>query len=148
MSYEKQQCGNNYLLLKPDEANFSDFFRFLFSPEYSETCSFIECPLEKHKLKGDFWRRWYIFISLFSQKLLLKVETPMVQIGKGLELCLNLPSSNGGLLKLLTKVLTGLANFLIHIYILFYINWASNRWCRLAVVNLWFHIYNLHACMQ
>lgn len=102
MSYETQSC-DHYLLLKPDNASFGDLFRFLFSSE-SETSRFIESTEE---LKGDFWRRWFIFNSLFVQKLLLKVGNPMVQIGHVFEFWLNLLSSNGGLLKLLTNFLTG-----------------------------------------
>nr|POE62153.1 hypothetical protein CFP56_68973 [Quercus suber] len=101
MSSEKQFC-ENYFVLKPDNASFYDLASFLFSSK-SETSKFIEGSEE---LKGDFWRRWYIFNSLFAQKLLLKFGKPMVQIGNVLELWLNLLSSNGGLLRLITNFLT------------------------------------------
>jgi hypothetical protein len=145
MSYETQSC-DHYLLLKPDNASFGDLFRFLFSSE-SETSRFIESTEE---LKGDFWRRWFIFNSLFVQKLLLKVGNPMVQIGHVFEFWLNLLSSNGGLLKLLTNFLTGLVNYLIFIYILFYVTWSVliEHLIGYIVVNLQSHIYNPHACMQ
>ncbi|KAL4649619.1 hypothetical protein ACB092_01G027200 [Castanea dentata] len=102
MSCEKQIC-ENYFVLKPENASFYDLASFLFSSK-SETSKFIECSGE---LKGDFWIRWYIFNSLFVQKLLLKAGKPMVQIGNVLELWLNLLSSNGGLLRLITNFFTG-----------------------------------------
>lgn len=102
MSSEKQFC-ENYFVLKPDNASFYDLASFLFSSK-SETSKFIESSEE---LKGDFWIRWYIFNSLLVQKLLLKVGKPMVLIGNVLELWLNLLSSNGGLLRLITNFFTG-----------------------------------------
>ncbi|KAL0014906.1 hypothetical protein SO802_001975 [Lithocarpus litseifolius] len=69
MSSEKQFC-ENYFVLKPDNASFYDLASFLFSSK-SKTSKFIECSKE---LEGDFWIRWYIFNSLFAQKLLLKIE--------------------------------------------------------------------------
>ena len=112
MSCDEKNFSKNYFVLKPDNASFYDLASFLFSSK-SETSKFIEGSEE---LKGDFWRRWYIFNSLLAQKLLLKVGKPMVQIGNVLELWLNLLSSNGGLLRLITNFLTGLVCVIVSMF--------------------------------
>ncbi|KAL0017406.1 hypothetical protein SO802_004475 [Lithocarpus litseifolius] len=105
MSCDEKNFCKNYFVLKPNCASFYDLGCFLFSSE-SKDCKFIECS-SSEDLKGGFWKRWYIFISLSAQKLLLKVENPMTQLGEVFEQWLNLLSSNGGLLRLFTNFLTG-----------------------------------------
>ena len=120
MSCDEKNFSKNYFVLKPDNASFYDLGCFLFSSE-SKDCEFIECSSED--LKGGFWRRWYIFSSLFAQKLLLKVENPMKKLGKVLEQWLNLLSSNGGLLRLFTNFLTGLVCVCVFFFFFFWGDW-------------------------
>ena len=117
MSCDEKNFSKNYFVLKPDNASFYDLGCFLFSSE-SKDCEFIECSSED--LKGGFWRRWYIFSSLFAQKLLLKLENPMKKLGKVLEQWLNLLSSNGGLLRLFTNFLTGLVCVCVCVCVFFF----------------------------
>ena len=131
MSSEKQFC-ENYFVLKPENASFYDLASFLFSSK-SETSKFIEYSEE---FEGGFWIRWYIFTSLFAQKLLLKVGKPLVLIGNVLELWLNLLSSNGGLLRLITNFFTGLVCVNLSMFCFI---------CSMIFIK--FHIYNPHACM-
>ncbi|GLU04258.1 hypothetical protein SLE2022_214170 [Rubroshorea leprosula] len=97
---------DNYLLLKPKEANVFDLVHLLFSSSLLERKRFIECPAELPKYT-DFRRRWLIFISVLAQKLLLLLNTPMAKTGHALEMCLNLFSSNGGFLRLLRNLFKG-----------------------------------------
>jgi hypothetical protein len=117
--YETQFC-EHYMLLNPEDASLRDLVRFLLFST-SETSRFIQRTKEE---KGDFWRRWYIFNSLFAQKLLLFWGKPMVQVGYMLELWLNLLLRNGGFLMLLSNLLKGSVHFSfldIYIYIYIYI---------------------------
>ncbi|GLT46958.1 hypothetical protein SLA2020_206830 [Shorea laevis] len=100
---------DNYLLLKPKEANVFDLVHILFSSSLLERKRFIECPAELPKYT-DFRRRWLIFISVLAQKLFLLLNTrytPMAKTGYALEMCLYLLSSNRGFLKLLRNLFKG-----------------------------------------
>ncbi|XP_059454892.1 triacylglycerol lipase OBL1-like [Corylus avellana] len=89
--HESKFC-DHYMLLKPEDASlFGLVWYLLFSTSNTSGHGFIQCK-EEPKLEG-FWRRWYIFISLFAQKLLLYLGNPMDKIGKMLELGLNLLSN-------------------------------------------------------
>jgi hypothetical protein len=79
------------MVLKPENVSLFGLVWFLlFSTSTSKTSEFIQC---KEELKEGFWRRWYIFISLFAQKLFIYWGNPMDKIGKMLELGLNLVSN-------------------------------------------------------
>lgn len=85
------------LLLKPEEANISDLFHFLFSGEI-ESKDFIECLQAK---ETSLKRRFLMFISLAVQKSLQTMATPLQLSGSVAEFCLNLISNNYELLLLL-----------------------------------------------
>jgi hypothetical protein len=79
------------MLLKPEDVSLFGLVWFLlFSTSTSKTSGFIQC---KEEPMEGFWRRWYIFISLFAQKVLIYLGNPMDKIGKMLELGLNLVSN-------------------------------------------------------
>jgi hypothetical protein len=101
------QFCDHYMLLKSENASLYDLACFMLSST-SETSRFIQRTKEE---KEDFWRRWYIFNSLFAQKLLLCLGKPLVQVGYMLELWLNLLSLNEGFLMLLSNSLKGSVNF-------------------------------------
>jgi len=72
---------------------------------------YIQCPvIYKEELRG-FKRRWFIFISIVAQKLLLLFKGMLEWLGNAFEFCLNLPSTNGGFLKLVTNALKGFVCF-------------------------------------
>jgi hypothetical protein len=104
--YETKFC-EHYMFLNPEDASLCDLVRFLLFST-SETSRFIQRTKEE---KGDFWRRWYIFNSLFAQKLLFFWGKPMVQVGYMLELWLNLLLRNGGFLMLLSNLVKGSVDF-------------------------------------
>ncbi|KAE8100160.1 hypothetical protein FH972_018085 [Carpinus fangiana] len=103
MAPNETQFGDHHMLLNPEHASLCDLVRFLLFSA-SETSKII---LYTEEQKEDFWRRWYIFNSLFAQKLLLSWGKTMVQVGYKLELWLNLLSQNGGFLMLLSNFLKG-----------------------------------------
>jgi hypothetical protein len=103
MAPNETQFGDHHMLLNPEHASLYDLVRFLLFST-SETSKIIHYTEEQ---KEDFWRRWYIFNSLFAQKLLLSWGKTMVQVGYKLELWLNLLSQNGGFLMLLSNFLKG-----------------------------------------
>ena len=111
---ESDQFCDHYMLLKSENASLYDLARFLLSST-SETSRFIQRTEEE---KEDFWRRWYIFNSLFAQKLLLCLGKPLVQVGYMLELWLNLLSQNEGFLMLLSNSLKGSVNFFFFFFFL------------------------------
>ncbi|CAL1396052.1 unnamed protein product [Linum trigynum] len=94
------------LLLQPEEARLWDLILLLFSSDV-ESRDFIDCSGGRRPQGADFHPRWLIFISVTAQKLFRRSRQPMERIGRGLELWLNLLSNNGGLLKLLLKLLNG-----------------------------------------
>lgn len=97
---------SNYLVLDPKQAGFLDLPRLLFSNDVSER-RYIQCPvIYKEELRG-FKRRWFIFISIVAQKLLLLFKGMLEWLGNAFEFCLNLPSTNGGFLKLIANALKG-----------------------------------------
>lgn len=101
---------SNYLVLDPKQAGFLDLARLLFSDNVSER-RYIQCPETYKKELREFRRRWIIFISIVSQKLLLLFKGVLRWLGDAFEFWLNLPSTNGGFLKLIANSLTGFVCF-------------------------------------
>ncbi|KAK9135983.1 hypothetical protein Syun_015313 [Stephania yunnanensis] len=95
---------DNYLLLRPDDGGIFDLFRLLFMPNVDKS-KFVECPREVEAT--DLQRRWLIFVSILSQKVLLHLRKPMAWTGSVLEIWLNLLSSNGNFARLLLNLLQG-----------------------------------------
>ncbi|KAG4962468.1 hypothetical protein JHK82_039157 [Glycine max] len=104
MASSEELFGLNYLLLKPQEASAVDLGRLLFSSNLNNR-GFIECPREIEA--REFRQRWLLFISIVAQKVLVASRNSLKNVGDTLELWLNLLSSNGGLIRLLFKFLTG-----------------------------------------
>ncbi|CAK7347532.1 unnamed protein product [Dovyalis caffra] len=94
----------NKLLLEPKEASLRDLALLLFSSDLKFR-RFVDYS-DEHR-RGDFNRRWLIFISVLLQKILLSCRKPLAQIGNALETSLNLLSNNGGFFKLLLNYLRG-----------------------------------------
>ncbi len=107
MAPNEIQFCDHYMLLSPEDASLYDLVRFLLFST-SKTSRFIQRATKEEE--EDFWRRWYIFNSLFAQKLLFFWGKPMVQVGYMLELWLNLLLRNGGFLMLLLNILKGSIN--------------------------------------
>lgn len=104
VSDEKYFCSN-YMVLKPKEATGLDLIRLLISPNIYKR-KFIDCP---HGTKETlFQSRWVIFLSVFLLKFLGFIDKPLAWIGWTLEHGLNLLSSNGSFLKLISNFLQGL----------------------------------------
>ncbi|KAL7127482.1 hypothetical protein ABFS83_14G255700 [Erythranthe nasuta] len=95
----------NYLLLKPEEASFFDFFRILFSSDL-ESKKFCNTGGQGGVITG-FSHRWIVFLSVLLQKILFLFTKPLAAVGNLVELLLNYPSANGGLFHLLINLLTG-----------------------------------------
>ncbi|KAJ6679097.1 TRIACYLGLYCEROL ACIDIC LIPASE TAL5 [Salix purpurea] len=92
------------LLLDPKEASLKELVLLLFFSDVRSR-KFVDCPEEQQR--GDFNRRWLIFISVLVQKVLLFCKEPLARIGQTLENWLNLISNNGGLFKLFLSYLKG-----------------------------------------
>ncbi|KAM7278348.1 hypothetical protein ACFE04_005482 [Oxalis oulophora] len=90
---EDDKFGEDYLVLKPNEATWFDLGRLLISSDLKNE-GFIEFPEER--LIRNCERRWVIFMSVFAQKLLLTMKKPMAFCGDVLEWWLNIFSDNGG----------------------------------------------------
>ncbi|TQD84827.1 hypothetical protein C1H46_029605 [Malus baccata] len=93
----------NYMLLEPKDVGFFDLFHILFSNNL-ERRRFVDSSEET---EDDFQRRWLIFLSIVVQKLLQFMAKPVAAIGWGIEMCLNLVSSNQNLVGLLLNLLRG-----------------------------------------
>ncbi|KAB1214706.1 Lipase [Morella rubra] len=95
--------SSSYMLLKPEEVRFFDLIHILFSSDL-EKRSFVECP---EGTEETFRYRWFIFISIWAQKFLQLVATPLAFVGSGIEMWLNLLSSNRNFGVLLLNLLRG-----------------------------------------
>ncbi|KAJ4841536.1 hypothetical protein Tsubulata_001740 [Turnera subulata] len=93
---------NNKLLLEAKDASSLELVRLLFSSDIKNR-RFIDCS-EEHR---DFNRRWLIFISVLLQRIVLSLRKPMAFTGQGIEMWLNMLSSNGGFFALLLNLLRG-----------------------------------------
>lgn len=92
------------MLLEPNDVGFFDLIHILFSNNL-EKRKFVDSSDDK---EDEFQRRWLIFLSIVVQKLLQFVAKPMAVIGWGIEMFLNLLSSNGcSLRELLLNLLRG-----------------------------------------
>ncbi|BFG38864.1 hypothetical protein CerSpe_251380 [Prunus speciosa] len=92
-----------YMLLEPKDVGFFDLIHILFSNDL-ERRRFVDSSEET---EDDFERRWLIFLSIVVQKLLQFVAKPIATIGWGIEMCLNLISSNQSLVGLILDFLRG-----------------------------------------
>ncbi|MCD9646779.1 hypothetical protein HAX54_036936 [Datura stramonium] len=105
MGCNKEFC-KDYLELKAEEASCCDLFRIFYSCEL-EKKNFLDAPEgTDHKIQG-IRRRWIIFASVSMQRFLISVRKPMNTVGSKIELCLNYPSCNGGLLRLFFNIILG-----------------------------------------
>ncbi|KAK3423232.1 hypothetical protein EUGRSUZ_F00220 [Eucalyptus grandis] len=95
-----------YLELNHTRAGFLGLARLLFHADVSER-KYIGCHENYKKELREFGHRWIIFISIVGQKVLHLFKGTLEWLGKKLEFCLNLPSTNGGFLKLVTNALKG-----------------------------------------
>ncbi|CAB4287415.1 unnamed protein product [Prunus armeniaca] len=93
----------SYMLLEPKDVGFFDLIHILFSNNL-ERRRFVDSSEET---EDDFERRWLIFLSIVVQKVLQFVAKPMATIGWGIEMCLNLISSNQSLVGLILDFLRG-----------------------------------------
>lgn len=94
-----------YMLLEPKDGGFFDLIRILFSNNLARR-RFVDSSEET---EDDFVRRWLTFLSTVVQKLLQFVAKPMATIGWGIEMCLNLISSNQSLAGLILDILRGIS---------------------------------------
>ncbi|XVE70093.1 hypothetical protein DITRI_Ditri10aG0043800 [Diplodiscus trichospermus] len=103
MAGDGNRFCDDYFLLNPEKASYFDLFALLFSSDL-EKRRFIDCSGHQDK---NFRRRWFIFISVLVQKLLLLGAKPMALLKNVLEMSLNLISCNGGFSMLLLNLITG-----------------------------------------
>ncbi|MCD9643622.1 hypothetical protein HAX54_031237 [Datura stramonium] len=104
----KEDICKGYFELKPQEASYFDFVRIFYSNELEKRNFFDVSAAGVEKIRG-FRRRWLIFISVVTQRLLFLFKIPMANFGSFIELLLNYPSFNGGFLQLFFNILQGKA---------------------------------------
>ncbi|KAL6504633.1 hypothetical protein OROHE_023391 [Orobanche hederae] len=102
---EEYSFCEKYLVIKPEQASFSDLLRILCSSEL-EKRDFLNTPVQGGGLTR-FRHRWIVFISVLLQKVLLCLKTPLAAVGSAVELFLNLPAANGGYHRLFFNLLRG-----------------------------------------
>ncbi|CAN0922318.1 Triacylglycerol lipase OBL1 [Linum grandiflorum] len=102
MNDDGQVVNINRLLLQPEEAGLWDLVLLLWSSDL-ENRKFVDCSQQRQTTApvNDFHPRWLIFISVVFQKLFLVSKGTLDKVGRGLEMWLNLLSTNGGFLHLL-----------------------------------------------
>ncbi|TYH99275.1 hypothetical protein ES332_A11G056000v1 [Gossypium tomentosum] len=104
MASQSHNFSGNYLVLRPNEVSVLDLFRLLWDHEL-EKKAFVECPPEK--FQENIRRKWLIFMSLSSQKMLLHAAKPLRWIGEKLEMWVNLVSLNDNIFVLFFNLLRG-----------------------------------------
>lgn len=103
MGCNKEFC-KDYFELKAEEARCHHLFSIFYSSEL-EKKNFLDAPEGRGKISIE--RRWIIFVSFCMQKFLISVRKPMNTLGSKIELWMNYPECNGGLLKLLFNIILG-----------------------------------------
>ena len=97
----------DYLFLKPEKATLFDLVRLLWSKD-KQKHSFIETTHDLEQELKNFCYRWIVFISIWLQKILRFFGRPMALVGRVIEFLVNLVYDNGGFLKLLINIITGI----------------------------------------
>lgn len=92
------------MLLNPEDAEFSDVVKILFSSDIAKR-KFVDCP---DGTKEPLGRRWIIFVSIMAQKFLQSTAKSMAGVGSGVEHWLNLLSGNGGFFGLIMNKFKGI----------------------------------------
>ncbi|XP_058725153.1 triacylglycerol lipase OBL1 [Vicia villosa] len=100
----EQSFYKDYLLLKPKEASVFELCCFLCSSN-TRNRGFIDCS-EGLEVR-EFGQRWFLFISVVAQKVLVALEPLLKIVGDMLELWLNRIASNGGFIRLFFNILKG-----------------------------------------
>lgn len=98
--------SNNYVVLVPQGLSFYDLFKMLWSNEIDQM-GFVHSQKDREDYLQN--RLMVVLFSLLFQKLLLLFSKLLAKLGSMVEFCLNLVSSNGGLL-----MLQGLTYFLFN----------------------------------
>lgn len=111
MADERNLC-EDYLELKPQQASCLDFVRILCCSCNITKREFINTTHEEERVKGSFRHRWIVFISVSLQRVFLSLNKPMAWLGWLVELLFNYPKFNGGFLRLLLNLITGIYPFL------------------------------------
>lgn len=93
------------MLLKPEEASFTEVTKLLFSSNIGKR-KFVDSHPEGTR-REPFIFRWIIFISIIAQKLLMAVAKPLAFLGAVTEFSINFVSQNGGMFGLILRILTG-----------------------------------------
>lgn len=109
--------SNNYVVLVPQEMSFYNLFKMLWSNGIDKM-GFVHSQKDR---EDDYLqnRLMVVFFSLLFQKLLLLFSKLLAKLGSIVEFCLNLVSSNGGLL-MLQGLTYFLSNFLSYNYLYSY----------------------------
>lgn len=95
--------SGNYLVLRPEEVSYLNVFRILWKDDI-EKKAFVDFPAGKEE---NLRRRWLIFLSLLSQKILQSIARPMASLGARAEMWLNLISCNRNIFVLFINSLRG-----------------------------------------
>ncbi|KAM2640318.1 hypothetical protein TB1_026715 [Malus domestica] len=101
--------SSSYFLLKPEEVGFFDLVHILFSSNVEEG-RYADYSKSEGTVTDDtisFRRRWLMFISILAQKFLQLVSKPLSVLGSGIEMCLNLLSSNRNIFVLVLNSFRG-----------------------------------------
>ncbi|KGN62006.1 uncharacterized protein LOC101210786 isoform X1 [Cucumis sativus] len=93
--------SNNYVVLVPQGLSFYDLFKMLWSNEIDQM-GFVHSQKDREDYLQN--RLMVVLFSLLFQKLLLLFSKLLAKLGSMVEFCLNLVSSNGGLLMLQGKM--------------------------------------------
>lgn len=99
--------SSSYMLLKPEEVRFFDLIRILLSSNVEERKFVDYSPAGAAAEDVNFRRRWMIFVSILAQKFLLFTSTLLLWFGSGVEMFLNLVSTNRNVGRLLLNFFQG-----------------------------------------
>ncbi|XP_010552522.1 PREDICTED: uncharacterized protein LOC104822858 isoform X2 [Tarenaya hassleriana] len=106
MSETEMKFCSNYFLVDAKKAGFLDLLLLLITSDLAKI-KFIDCPSETVLSQGTFTARCIIAITVFLQKVLISMRKPFAVAGERLTFWLNTVDINGGLFKLILRVLTG-----------------------------------------
>ncbi|XP_051149779.1 triacylglycerol lipase OBL1-like [Andrographis paniculata] len=103
---KNRDFSENYLVLKPEDATGFDLVRILSSRDFGKR-DFFSSSFDEGELIVGFRQRWILLVSVFLQKILIRLKTPMAAVGNAVELGLNYPPANGGFCRLLFNFFAG-----------------------------------------
>ncbi|KAJ4967564.1 hypothetical protein NE237_019413 [Protea cynaroides] len=99
--------SSSYIIYRPEKLKRCHVFDFLLPWRILKGSGHVESSHHHEDYQGSIETHWIAFLTCVIQKILLLINRPLSFLGFTLEFTLNFFSLNGGILKLIARILTG-----------------------------------------